>query len=237
MFAHWLHRNCHFDYSNSSVAIERQFVNMMTFPFQRTKAEIVTCNLEYNAPHFQIKYTMAPEQLIITLKYWQTGVNICFTKSVFIDKTYARLANQLPGAHIFVKRFWLSNCIYQQMSRCLTSARGYITFWISFSLLWHHNGRDGVSNHQPHDCLLNRSFRCRSKKTSKLRVTGLCVGNSQGTGEFPAQMASNAEIFPFDDVIMDTILVIELYQQMSRCLTGARGYITFWICFSYQISI
>ena len=33
----------------------------------------------------------------------------------------------------------------------------------------------------------------RSKKTSKLRVTGLCVGNSPGTGEFPAQMASNAE--------------------------------------------
>ena len=28
---------------------------------------------------------------------------------------------------------------------------------------------------------------------SKLRVTGLCVGNSPGTGEFPAQMASNAE--------------------------------------------
>ena len=30
-------------------------------------------------------------------------------------------------------------------------------------------------------------------ETSKLRVTGLCVGNSPGTGEFPAQMASNAE--------------------------------------------
>ena len=28
---------------------------------------------------------------------------------------------------------------------------------------------------------------------SKLRVTGLCVGNSPGTGEFPAQMANNVE--------------------------------------------
>ena len=36
-------------------------------------------------------------------------------------------------------------------------------------------------------------FRRRSKKTSKLCVTGLCVGNSPVTGEFPAQMASNAE--------------------------------------------
>ena len=31
------------------------------------------------------------------------------------------------------------------------------------------------------------------KKTSKFRVTGLCAGNSPGTGEFPAQKASNAE--------------------------------------------
>ena len=57
------------------------------------------------------------------------------------------------------------------------------------SLHWRHNDHDGVSNHQPHDCLLNRLFRRRSKKTSKLRVTGLCVGNSQ----FPAQRASYAE--------------------------------------------
>ena len=54
-------------------------------------------------------------------------------------------------------------------------------------------GRDGVSNHQPHNCLLNRLFRRISKKTSKLRVTGLCAGNSPVTGEFPAQRASNAE--------------------------------------------
>ena len=61
------------------------------------------------------------------------------------------------------------------------------------TLLWRHNGRGSVSNHQPHDCFLNRLFRRRSKKTSKLRVTGLCAGNSPGTGEFPAQMTSNAE--------------------------------------------
>ena len=60
------------------------------------------------------------------------------------------------------------------------------------SLLWRHIWRDGASNRQPHDCLLNRSFRRRPKKTPKLRVTGLC-GNSPVNGEFPAQMASNAE--------------------------------------------
>ena len=61
------------------------------------------------------------------------------------------------------------------------------------SLQWRHNGHDGVSNHQLYDCLLNRLFSCSSKKTPKLRVTGLCAGNSPVTGEFPAQRASNAE--------------------------------------------
>ena len=52
--------------------------------------------------------------------------------------------------------------------------------WV-VSLQWLHNERDG------------RLFRRRSKKTSKLRVTGLCEGNSPVTGEFPPQRASNVE--------------------------------------------
>ena len=70
------------------------------------------------------------------------------------------------------------------------SKRGQLSFR---SLQWRHNELDGVSSHQPHDCLLNCLFRRRSKKTSRLRVTGLCDGNSPVTGEFPAQKASNAE--------------------------------------------
>ena len=62
-----------------------------------------------------------------------------------------------------------------------------------YTLQWRHNGRYSVWDHQPHDCLLNRLFKRRSKKTSKLRVTGFCAGNSPVTGEFPAQMASNKE--------------------------------------------
>ena len=61
------------------------------------------------------------------------------------------------------------------------------------ALQWRHNGHDGVWKHQPDVCLLNRLFGRRSKQTSKFRVTGICAGNSPGTGEFPAQMASNAE--------------------------------------------
>ena len=78
----------------------------------------------------------------------------------------------------------------------------YNTMWNEIVLItpvcvctfqWRHNGNNGVLNHQPHDCLLNCLFRRRSKKTPKLRVTGICEGKSSVTGEFLAQRASNAE--------------------------------------------
>ena len=74
---------------------------------------------------------------------------------------------------------------------------------MKFALRWRHNGRDSVSHHQPHDCLLNRLFRHRSKKTSKLRVTGLCAGNSPGPVNSPHKWPVTRKMFPFDDVIMD----------------------------------
>ena len=61
------------------------------------------------------------------------------------------------------------------------------------SLQRHRNVRVGGSNHWRLDWLLNRVFRRRSKKTSKLRVTGLCAGNSPMTGEFPTHRASHME--------------------------------------------
>ena len=100
--------------------------------------------------------------------------------------------------------YWLVNngiCSWQQRRHWVQYGES------SVRLQWRHNGRDGVSNHQPRHCLLNRSYRRRTKKTSKLRVTGLCEGNSPVTDEFTAQMASNAENVPFDDVIMNLRVV------------------------------
>ena len=70
------------------------------------------------------------------------------------------------------------------------------------SLRWRHNDHDGVSNHQPHGCLFNRLFRRRSKKTSKIRVTGLCAGNSPEPVNSPHKGPVTRKMFPFDDVIM-----------------------------------
>ena len=108
----------------------------------------------------------------------------------------------LSICNVYVTGLWYSYLILLEMvlrspSR-ITLLRCFVPAMIKNNepprpLRWRHNGRDGVSNHQPHDYLLNRLFRRRSKKTPKLRVTGLCAWNSPETGEFPAQMASNAE--------------------------------------------
>ena len=71
-----------------------------------------------------------------------------------------------------------------------------------YTLHWRHNDHCGLSNHQPHGCLLSALFRRRSKKTSKLRVTGLCVGNSPGPVNSPHKGPVTRKMFSFDDVIM-----------------------------------
>ena len=76
------------------------------------------------------------------------------------------------------------------------------------TLLWRHNGLDSVSNHQPYDCLLKRLFRRRSKKTSKLRVTGLCEGNSPVNS--PHKGPVTRKMFRFDDVIMFVFVMVVL---------------------------
>ena len=74
------------------------------------------------------------------------------------------------------------------------------------TLQWRHSERDGVSNHQPHNYLFNRLFKRRTKKTSKLRVTGLCEGNSPVNS--PHKGPVTQKTFPFDDAIMDFSSVV-----------------------------
>ena len=89
------------------------------------------------------------------------------------------------------------HCLYQT-----GETRARLVTGLNLTLQWRHNGWDCVSNRQPRDCLLNRLFRLRSKKTSKLRVTGLCAGNSPGPVNFPHNWPVTRKMFLFDDVIM-----------------------------------
>ena len=83
------------------------------------------------------------------------------------------------------------------------------------TLQWRHNERDSVSNHQPHDFLLNRLFRRRSRKTPKLRVTDLCTRNSPVTDDFPAQMPSNAKIV---SIWWRNPIVRKLHYEIYHCV-------------------
>ena len=78
----------------------------------------------------------------------------------------------------------------------------------AFPLQLCHNELAGVSNHQRHDYLFNRLITRRAKKTSKLRVTGLYVGNSPVTGESPHRGPVTRKMFPFDDVIMRPPIIV-----------------------------
>ena len=106
-----------------------------------------------------------------------------------------------PATRLFVQ--WLVNANITKVTKLritdpswggsiVTHVRQCVKL-VQKSLQWRHNWCDGVSIHLPHHCLLKRLLKRRSKKTSKLCVTGLCGGNSPVTGEFPAQMVSNAE--------------------------------------------
>ena len=68
-----------------------------------------------------------------------------------------------------------------------------ITTTNGLALQWRHTRRHGVSNSGLSIVYANVCSGAHKKKTLKLRVTGLCEGNSPVTSEFPSQRASNAE--------------------------------------------
>ena len=93
------------------------------------------------------------------------------------------------------------------------------------TLQWRHNGRNSVSNHQPHDCLFNRLFRRRSKKNQSSASLTFVRGIHRGTVNSPTNGLNlhrlisatfawrlkwpvTRKMFPFDDVIMN----------ISRCV-------------------
>ena len=125
-----------------------------------------------------------------------TYVNIC--SNLKVDDIKKSKSN-VPSSHIRRKiRQWNGTISHWYWYNALSISHGHFS-----SLHWRHNDHYGVSNHQPHGCLLKRLFRRRSKKTSKLRVTGLCVGNSPGPLNSPHEGPVTRKMFPFDDVIME----------------------------------
>ena len=143
----------------------------------------VSSELEFIYRLFLFIYSLIFIILFISIfKWWRLGVQWIGKNG--ITPNTARVAIWLTVFVVFVMQTIYSYGIVGPK---------YVRKYNHFPLQWRKNERDGVSNHQPHDCLPNRLFRRSSKKTSKLRITGLCEGNSPVIGEFHAQRASNAE--------------------------------------------
>ena len=100
--------------------------------------------------------------------------------------------NSVTGLGVHT-RWWMYDNITLHSLCYLARVWPVDTHQLPHTLQWCHNESDSISNHQCLDCLLNLLFRRRSKKTSKLRITGLCEGNSPVTSEFPTQRTSNVE--------------------------------------------
>ena len=85
-------------------------------------------------------------------------------------------------------------CKPRKLFVCIRKTEVISLYWIKKNTLTS-NDHDGVSNHQPHGCLLNRLFLFRAQIKENIKAPRhwpLC-GEFTGTGEFPAQRASNAE--------------------------------------------
>ena len=120
------------------------------------------------------------------------------------------------------------------------------------NLLWAHdndvimNERYGVSNHQPHDCLLHCLYRHRSKKTSKLRVSGLCAGNRWIPHTKGQQLWCALHVY-HDDMcntgLIATFLkyqgrqsIISLWYGHVRSKCGIRRFVQNWYRFQMELN-
>ena len=76
-----------------------------------------------------------------------------------------------------------------------------------------HNERDEVSNHRCLDCLLNRFFRCRSKKTSKTASLVFVRGVHKWPVNSPHKVPVTQKMLPFDDIV-----VIDISFTINGCI-------------------
>ena len=79
----------------------------------------------------------------------------------------------------------------------------YLYLFTWYTLQWRHNGHYGVSNHQPHDCLLNRLY---SGADQRKHQSSASLAFARGIHRWPVNSPHKGPVprkmFPFDDVII-----------------------------------
>ena len=99
----------------------------------------------------------------------RSPTHICVTWLQWVKPNYLRVRRILCGKISYMN--WID--LFPKTEHCKT---------MHILSQWHHTARVGVSNYQCLDCLFHYLSRRRSKKASKLRITGLCEGNPPVTG-------------------------------------------------------
>ena len=101
--------------------------------------------------------------------------------------------------------------LFRQILICSTPNQWHI--WMTnLSLQWRHNGCDGVSNHRDFDCLLNHLFRRRSKKKQSSTSLAFVGWIHRSPVNSPHMGPVTRKMFPFDDVIMFSLIYPHLKQ-------------------------
>ena len=123
--------------------------------------------------------------------------------------------------HLMIRSSWHSRAHFQVQFGANVGLNKFLNEFRVLSLTgttlhWRHNDHDGASNHQPHGSLLNRFFGRWSKKTSKLRVTGLCAGKSPWPVNSPHKGPVTRKMFPFDDVIMKMVNLLLMISHIEN---------------------
>ena len=148
--------------------------------------------------------------------WWSHGMEtllaLCegFHRSLADVSLKRRLNNQRPVIERQCKEY-----LTERWRGCWASGR-------PSALQWRHNEHDGVSNHQPHDCLLKRLFRCRSRKHQSYASPAFVRGIHQWPVNSPQKGSVTQKMFPFDDVIMwnHSVYGVVWYHNFDFCGTS-----------------
>ena len=143
----------------------------------------------FSAPHKQLSYfyqcicVIYPQKLIVHQDLWHKVNTQHSTMDVITNFASTNNQNQetlfhnsdyLWLGHVFVitSSFFLFDHSPMRVNQAPTVSinKSVMSILLLLNnvlnncvpLMWRHKGHDGVSNHQPHDCLLNRLFRRRS---------------------------------------------------------------------------
>ena len=143
-------------------------------------------------PHFRLCINKAVSTGKIFKINPQSAARFHKMSSAILNRVFqSRMKNEIINCQDCFIQVKMGNCLVSMVPAGTGSSISKVMTkfaCVPYTLEWY-----SVTNHRRLDGLLNRLFRRRAKKISKIRVTGPCVGNSPVASEFPAQRASNAE--------------------------------------------